>query len=376
MKIVQKLLGSRFGIDEEVEAVTRVMRSGLVSGLTAGGEGDAFASEFAHYCGIPYALPLNGACNALAIATHLVGIKPGDEVISNPITYIATAIYPLRHGATIRFAETDPETLNVDESTIEPLITDKTKALFISSYEGHVPDLDRIADIARRHNLIFVLDAARCAGGKYKGQSIAQVPHITAFSFQEQKNMTTCDGGMLALSAEAPVEWRKTAKQLQNVSGTGAIISENYRMDEMRAAIGRVQLPKLDPQNDERVALARRLTAGLRPYKGIHPVREFPERRHVFHWYMVRLDPDRLGISRDAFARAMEEQGVEMPVQNQPVYLSDAYAIRGYQPGLCPLSERLWREQILRFPFNLGMTNAEIDYMVDAVGHTLGRRGA
>lgn len=374
MNIVQRPLGSRFDIDDEIQAVIRVMKSGRASGLTEGGEADAFAREFADYCGVKYALPLNGACNALSIAAHLVGLKPGDEVISNPITYIATAIYALKHGATVRFTETDPDTLNVDEDTIEPLITNKTKALFISSYEGHVPDLDRIADIAGRHDLIFVLDAARCAGGKYKGGSIARVPHITAFSFQEQKNMTTCDGGMLTLSHGAPDEWSKTAKQLQNVRGTGEIIGENFRMDEMRAAIGRVQLKRLDAMNDERIALARRLTEGLRQFKGIHPVREFPERRHVFHWYMVRLDTDGLGISRDEFARIMQEdEGVEMPAQNQPVYLYDVFGMRGYKPGLCPLSEKLWREQNLRLPLNLDMTDAEIDHIVNAVGRSLRR---
>jgi perosamine synthetase len=376
MKIVQHVLGSRFDIREEIEAVSRVMKSGHVSGLTTDGEGDAFAAEFAAYCGVPYALPLNGACNALSIAAHLIGLQPGDEIISNPITYIATAIYALRHGATVRFAETDPDTLNVDEDAIEPLVTGKTKALFISSYEGHVPDLDRIADIARRHNLIFVLDAARCAGGQYKGRSIARIPHLTAWSFQEQKNMTTCDGGMLTLSDRAPDEWKVKAKQLQNVRGTGEIIGENFRMDEMRAAIGRVQLKRLDAQDDERIALARRLTAGLRPYKGIYPVREFPERRHVFHWYMARLDTDELGIRRDAFTRLMEEEGVQMPGHNQPAYLEPVFAMRGYKPGLCPLSEKLWREQNIRLPFNLGMTDLEIDYMVDAVGRTLKRLSA
>jgi len=373
MKIVQHALGSRFDIGEELDAVRRVLESGHVSGLTANGEGDAFAAEFAAYCGVPFALPLNGACNALSIAAHLIGLRPGDEIISNPITYIATAVYALRHGAAVRFAETDPETLNVDEETIEPLVNANTRALFISSYEGHVPDLDRIVEIARRHDLIFVLDAARCAGGRYKGQSIARVPHLTAWSFQEQKNMTTCDGGMLTLSEHAPAEWRVQAKQLQNVRGTGAIIGENFRMDEMRAAIGRVQLKRLDAQNDERIALARRLTAGLRQYKGLHPVREFLERRHVFHWYMVRLDTDELGVRRDDFMRLMEEEGVQMPEHNQPAYLDPVFARRGYPPGLCPLSERLWREQIVRLPFNLGMAEREIDYMVEAVGRTLER---
>ena len=370
MKIVQKPFGSRFGL-EEIEAVIRAMRSDQVSGLTRDGEGDAFGKEFAAYCNAKLAIPLNGACNALSIATQLLNLAPGDEVISHPITYIATAIYPLKHGATVRFAETDPETLNVDEDKIEPLITGRTKAIYIASYEGHVPDLDRIAEIAGRHGLTFVLDAARCAGGKYKGRNIAEIPHLTAFSFQEQKNMSTGDGGMLVLGPEAPDDWADTALKLRNVRGTGETIGENFRMDELRAAIGRAQLPKLDAMNDERRALAHRLTEGLRPFSGIHPVREFPDRRHVFHWYMARLDTDELGICRNAFTRLMEAEGVETSSGNQPVYLYEPFTLRGYNPGLCPLSEKLWKEQTVRLPLNLGMTHAEIDHIVTAIGRTL-----
>jgi len=376
MKVVQKPFGSRFGL-EEAEAVLRAMQSGTVSGLTSGGEGDAFSKEFAEYCGAKYALPLNGACNALSIATLVLDIGQDDEVISNPITYIATAVYPLKYGATVRFAETDPRTLNVDEDKIEPLITDKTKAIYLSSYEGHVPDMDRIMDIAQRHGLYFVFDAARCAGGKFKGRDVGAIPHMTAFSFQEQKNMSTGDGGMLTINHDRADEWMSKARSLRNVSGTGKIIGENFRMDEIRAAIGRAQVKKLDAMNDERRYIAHRLTEGLSQFEGICPVQEFPERRHVFHWYMARLDSGKLGISLEDFVRSMEEdESIQMPVHNRPVYMATPYEIRGYQPGLCPVSEELCREQIFRFPLNLGMTDEEIDLMVNAVGRTIDRLGS
>jgi perosamine synthetase len=370
MKVVQKPFGSRFG-PEEMEAVARAMASGTVSGLTRGGEGDAFAEEFAEYCGAQYALPLNGACNALSIATLILGIGPGDEVISNPLTYIATAVYPLKYGAKIRFADVDPRTLNIDEGKIEPLITDKTKAIYISSYEGHVPDMDRIMDIARRHGLYFVFDAARCAGGKFRGRNVGAIPHITAFSFQEQKNMSTGDGGMLTINHEKANEWISKARALRDVWGTGEFISENFRMDEIRAAIGRAQLKKLDAMNDERRGIAHRLTEGLNQFEGIYPIQEFPDRRHVFHWYMARLDVKKLGISREEFERGMEEEGVRTPEHNQPIYMTRPYQIRGYQPGLCPIAEELWREQVFRLPLNLGMTEQEIDLIVNAVGRSI-----
>ena len=373
MKIEQKPFGSRFGL-EEITAVVRAMRSGEVSGLTRSGEGDAFAKEFAEYCGAQYALPVNGACNALSIATMVLGIGPGDEVISNPITYIATAAYPLKYGATIRFADVNPRTLNIDEDKIEPLITEKTKAIYISSYEGHVPNMDHIMDIAHRHGIYFVFDAARCVGGKFRGRDVGGIPHMTAFSFQEQKNMSTGDGGMLTINHDRADGWMSKARALRSVWGTGEIIGENFRMDEIRAAIGREQIKKLDAMNDERRAIAHRLTEGLSQFKGVYPVEEFPERRHVFHWYMARLDSKNLGISRDEFMRVMEEEeGIHMPAQNIPVYMTRPYEIRGYRPGLCPIAEELCREQIFRLPLNLGMTDEEMDLMVSAVGRTIDR---
>ena len=373
MKIVQKPLGSRFGL-EEVEAVVRAMQSGRVSGLTQGGEGDAFAQEYAQYCGARHAVPVNGACNALSIATSILDIGPGDEVISNPLTYIATAIYPLKYGATVRFADVDPDTLNVDEEKIEPLITERTKAIFISSYEGHVPDMDRIMDIAQRHGIYFVFDAARCAGGTFKGRNVGAVPHLVAFSFQEQKNMSTGDGGMLTINHDRADEWIGKARALTGVWGTCEVIGENFRMDEIRAAIGRAQVRKLDAMNDERRGIAHRLTERLGQYDGVYPVKEFPGRRHVFHWYMARLDSKVLGISLGDFCRVMEEEeGIQMPSHNTPVYLSAPYEVRGYGPGLCRVAEELWQEQVFRLPLNLGMSDEEIDLIANAVGRTINR---
>jgi len=195
---------------------------------------------------------------------------------------------------------------------------------------------------------------------------------MTAFSFQEQKNMSTGDGGMLTLNHEHADEWIGKAQSLRSVWGTGEMISENFRMDEIRAAIGREQVKKLDAMNEERRQIAHRLTEGLSQFEGIYPVQEFPERKHVFHWYMARIDSKKLGISRDEFVRLMqEEEAINMPGHNQPIYLSKPYEVRGYQAGLCPISEELWREQIFRLPLNLGMTDEEIDLIVSAVERTI-----
>ena len=382
VQVTQQPFGSRFGLDE-IEAVIRVMKSGRVSGLTSDGEVDAFATEFAEHCGVRFALPVNGACNALSIGTHLVNLKPGDEVVTNPITYIATAIYPLKSGATIRFAETNPDTLNIDEDSIEPLINERTRALYVSSYEGYVPDMERLRSIADEHGLKFVFDAARCAGGQFRDKHIAQYADVTAFSFQEQKNMATCDGGALVLRNEVPVEWTRKATQLRNVRGTGEIIGENFRMDELRAAIGRTQLPKLAAMNDERRAIAARYNEGLSDLPAIQPVKVTGDHDHVYHWYVARLETSAInadteimtrplaGATRnptpsEAFSFLMCEQGVDMPTHNQPVYHYEPFTLRGYGHGLCPVSERMWRNEIFRLPLNLDITHDEVDHVVDA----------
>jgi dTDP-4-amino-4,6-dideoxygalactose transaminase len=244
--------------------------------------------------------------------------------------------------------------------------------------------MERLRTIADEHSLNFVFDAARCAGGRYKDKHIAQYADITAFSFQEQKNMATCDGGALVLRKEVPIEWAKKATQLRNVQGTGEIIGENFRMDELRAAIGRSQLPKLDAMNDERRAIAKRYSKGLGDLTAIQPVKVSGDHDHVYHWYVARLETSALNAESEilnrplcgetrnptpskAFSFLMREQGVDMPTHNQPVYHYEPFTLRGYGDGLCPISERLWRNEIFRLPLNLDMTLSEIDYVIETV---------
>ena len=362
------------------------MKSGLVSGLTSDGKVDAFASEFASHCGVDFALPLNGACNARSIATHLIGLEPGDEVITNPITYIATAIYPLRAGATIRFAETNPDTLNIDVDAVEDLVNERTRALYVSSYEGYFPNMARLRKITDNHDPRFVFNAARCAGGRYDGRHTAQYADASAFSFQEQKNMATCDDGALVLRDGVSDGWTRKATQLRNVRGTGEIIGENFRMDELRAATGHTQLPKLDTMNDERRAIAQRYTDGLADLPMIKPVQTDGPHNHVYHWYVARIASDQIKAEtailnqplggedpaptpRDAFAHLMRAEDVDMPTHNQPVYLDEPFTLRGYGEGICPESERLWRDEIFRLPLNLDMTEYQADHVISAA-HT------
>ena len=202
--------------------------------------------------------------------------------------------------------------------------------------------------------------------------------------------MATCDGGMLVLNDTVPENWAREASQLRNVRGTSEIIGENFRMDELRAAIGRVQLPKLEAMNDERRAIAARYNKGLADLSAIESIRPPDGHDHVYHWYVARLeaselDPKSEVLSRplpgsncnptpsEAFASLMRDQGVDMPSHNRPVYLYEPFTLRGYGEGLCPVSERLWRDEIFRLPLNLDLTPTEIDHVLNAVHSAIAR---
>ena len=373
MKVVKRMFGSRYGF-EEAEAVLRVLKNAPVNGMTMGSEVQVFEKEFTEYTGAKKTVAVDSATAALHLATVILDIGQGDEVITNALTFPGTPLHPLKFGATVRFADVKPDTLNVDEDKIEPLINEKTKAIYIASYEGGVPDMDRIMDIANRHGIYFLFDAARCVGGKFKEYNVGSIPHISVFSFHNEKGIVTGEGGAITFNYEMAEEWASKARALRSVMGTGELIGEMFRLDEIRSAIARVQLKKIDAMNDERRKIAHLITEKLGKIEGIYPVKEFSDRKHVFHWYMARLDSKKLGIKLEDFVRVLEkEEGVQVPEHNMPIYLYKPYQIRGYKRGYCPVAEKLWYEQNFHLPLNLGMSMEEIEVMVGAIRRTIER---
>ena len=371
MKVVKRPFGSRYGL-EEAEAVFRVLKNAPVNGMTLGPELQAFEREFAEYTGAKEVVAVDSATAALHLATVIFGIGEGDEVIANALTFPGTPLHPLKFGARVRFADVNSETLNVDEDKIEPLINEKTRAIYVASYEGGVPDMERIMDIARRHRIYFLFDAARCMGGKFRGRDVGSIPHVGVFSFHNEKNMVTGEGGALSFNYEMSEEWASKARALRSVTGTGELIGEMFRLDEIHSAIARAQLKKIDTMNDERRKIAHFITEKTGKIEGIYPVKEFSDRKHVFHWYMARLDSKKLGIKLEDFVRVLEkEEGVQVPEHNMPIYLYKPYQIRGYKRGYCPVAEKLWYEQNFHLPLNLGMSMEEIEVMVGAIRRTI-----
>jgi perosamine synthetase len=380
LKVPYSFNGSRIGL-EEAEAVMRALQQ---DSLTMGPEVRNFQEEFAEYVGARHAFATQSCTAALHLGTSLLHFKPGDEVITTPITFIATSLPLLKKDVVPVFADVDPRTLNIDPSKIEEKITPKTKAIYVVSYGGHPVDMNPIMEIARRHKLWVLEDAAHSPGAEYQGRKVGSIADITCFSFHSLKNMTTGEGGMLTtnndqFAEEAPLlrtmgvksydtqadYWLPYHYDVVTVQGEFGM---HYRMDEMRAAIGRVQLRKLPQLNAERAAIAEYLNQGFARIDGCTPPYVAPDCKPTWYLYTLQVDTKALGIDRDDFIRFLYRQGGVQPVQHYlPNYLFTIYKERGYKPGLCPVAEDMFFHKTFNLPMHPRLTKADCDAMIEGV---------
>ena len=291
---VQKVIPYEFqGSLYDADEFYMIMQAFMGDSLTTGPQVSEFENEFAAYCGTKFARACSSGTAALDLATQAIGFEPGDEVITTPITFIATTLPLLRMGAVPVFAEVDPLTMNLDPNDIEKRITKKTKAIYVVYYGGQMADMDPIMEIAKRYNLIVVADAAHCPGAEYKGKKAGSIADITCFSFHSLKNMTTGEGGMVTTDNE---EWANRIKLLRtmgvksfedqkdywlpyhyDVVKVNGYLGTNYRMNEISAAFGRAQLRKLDSKlNRKRIEIGRYLNDKISGIDGVAAPYEDP----------------------------------------------------------------------------------------------------
>ncbi len=354
--------------------------------LTMGPQVTEFENEFAAYCGSKYAFAVSSGTTALAVATDAIGFKPGDEVITTPVTFIATTLPLLRAGAVPVFSEVDPDTMNLDPKYIEEKITGKTKAIYVIYYGGQIADMDSIMQIARRHNLVVVADAAHCPGAEYKGRKAGSIADIATFSFHSLKNMTTCgEGGMVTTGNK---EYAKKIPLLRcmgvksyeeqkdywlpyhyDVVTIDGIIGNNYRMNEVSAAFGRAQLKKLDSVlNRRRIEIGRYLNKGLKDVEGISIPYENPDCKHIYYLYTLKYYPEVVGADKDAFIKKIYyKYGIQPIMHYKPNYLFSIYKERGYKEGLCPITEKVFFNNIVNLPIHPRLTEEQMDYIIESV---------
>jgi len=328
--------------DEIHAAVARVFET---SQFVLGKEVAAFEEEFAAYCGAAHGIGVNSGASSLHLALQAAGIGPGDEVITVPFTFYATVAAIHYVGATPVFADIDPRTFNIDTSQIESKITPRSRAILLVHLYGQAADMDPILDIARRHNLLVIEDAAQAHGAEYKGRRAGGIGDLGCFSFYPSKNLAAAgEGGMVVTNNP---EYARLARSLRNWGEKDKYLpvlrGYNYRMPGLQAAILRVKLQRLEAWTEARRALAAqydRLLDGLpliRPYA-------LPDSRHVYCLYTIR------SARRDPLRSRLEEAGIQTAVHYpHPIHLMPAYADPRYKEGDFPVAEECARS-VLSLP--------------------------
>ncbi len=346
--------------EEEITAVADVMRSGM---LAQGSVVTEFESRFADYCGAAHAIGVNSGTAALHAALLAAGVGPGDSVVVPAFTFFATASSVSMCGATPLFADVEPKTFNIDPDSVADLVRPDTRAVVGVHLFGQPFDVGAVRGICDDHDLILVEDAAQAHGAEYHGKRAGSLAEIGCFSFYPTKNMTTSEGGMVTTDDDALAERvRLLINHGQSKKYLHTAIGYNYRMTNIDAAIGLVQLGRLEGFNERRIHNARYLDRHLAG-TGLVTPHIAPDVRHVYHQYVVKL-PAGYPLSRDAFMSALAERGVgtavhyPIPVNRQPVY-ENSHAS-------CPVSDDL-AASVVSLPVHPAVTEEELAYICDAV---------
>ncbi len=347
---------------DEIEAVTKVLDSGV---LAQGPKSEEFEAAFASYIGTKYAVAVNSGTAALHVALLASGIGEGDEVITSPFSFIATANAILFCGAKPIFVDIDEDTFNINSNLIREKITPRTKAILPAHLYGQPCDMKEIINICNEHNLALIEDACQAHGAEYTGRKVGSFG-VGCFSFYPTKNMTTGEGGMITTDNQDVAE---KARMIRNHGQREKYLHEtlgyNYRMTDIAAALGVCQLKKVDEFNRKRIDNARFLAGEIARIKGLVPPFVAPNVKHVFHQFTIRVTGD-FGLSSDELQRRLSEQGIgsrkyyPLPIHRQPLYQK-----LGYDDRL-PVSEKVAQE-VLSLPVHPGLREKELGYMVESI---------
>ncbi len=397
LKVPYSFMGSIYDAAEE-QAVLAAMKQDT---LTMGPKTAEFQKKFAARCGVKHALACTNCTTGMHIATQLFDIREGDEVIVTPTTFIATSLVVLKERARPVYADIDPRTYNIDPREIAKKITAKTKAIYVVHYGGLTCDMDPIMELARKHGLYVLEDCAHAVGAEYKGRAAGSLADIGVFSFHSLKNITTCgEGGMITtnndafaagaeklrcmnlnewapgqdtwafgptvMKKESPIDyWIPSHFDVDDWHGHWG---NNYRMNEIQAAVGVVQLDKLEMLTAKRRDIGRRITAGLTGIPGITPVHEPEGYKHVYHLYTLCVEEEKLGASRDEFLRVLyREEGVQGILHYQPTYHFTGLKKMGYGQDLCPNAEKFFYRRELNLPMHPRLSDADVAAIVQGV---------
>ncbi|MEA4832027.1 MAG: DegT/DnrJ/EryC1/StrS family aminotransferase [Oscillospiraceae bacterium] len=389
LKVPYSFFGSIYDEKEE-KAVLKAMHQ---DSLTMGPKVAEFQKNFADMTGTKYALATSNCTTAMHVAAQAMGLVPGDEVIVTPNTFVATSLAIIKEGATPVFADINPMTFNIDPVEIEKKITTRTKAIFVVHYGGQMCDMDPIMDIAKRFHLYVLEDCAHAPGAEYKGRKAGSIGDFGCFSFHSLKNITTLgEGGMITFNNDWFYEkidklrcmnnfnwenqtdyWLPSHFDNRDVNGKHG---NNYRMTECQGAVGVCQLEKLPMLNAKRIELGRYITEGLRGIKGVTPVFEDPNCKHIYHLYTVCIEEKVLGASRDDFLRVLyKEEGVQGILHYQPTYDFTSFRNMGYGTHLCPKADEFFYKREFNTPMHPRLTTTDCDNIIAGIRNTAKKVG-
>lgn len=359
-------------IDEAtIAGVADVLRSGWI---TTGPQNTAFEAALSEFCGGRPVRTFNSGTATLEIGLRIAGVGPGDEVITTPASWVATSNVILEVGATPVFVDIDPRTRNIDLERVEAAITPRTKAIIPVYLAGLPVDMDRLYEIARRHQLRVIEDAAQALGSTWRGERIGKLGDIVSFSFHPNKNLTSIEGGALVLNNEDEAVLAQKYR-LQGITRTGLdgmdcdVLGGKYNLTDVAARVGLGQMPHLARFTAQRKALARAYFAGFEGSAAVRlgaglPVADFENSN--WHMFQITLPLERLSISRGEFMEQLKARGIGSGVHYPAIHLFTLYRARGFKEGMFPNAERFGASTVT-LPLFTQMTADDVTRVCRAV---------
>lgn len=368
--------------EEEINAVLEVLQSGW---LTTGPRVREFEAAFARYTGAGHALALNSCTAALHLALAAIGITEGDEVILPTMTFAASGEVVLYFNARPVLVDCKAGAFHVDPEKIERAITSRTRAILPVHYAGYACDMDPILEIARKHGLKVIEDAAHALPSRYKGRMVGSLGDITCFSFYATKTLTTGEGGMattenpeyaerirmLSLHGISRDAWKRyTAEGSWHYDILD--VGYKYNLTDLQAALGLAQLAKCDAMRSRRAALAERYTQALETIPAFEAPQSPEDATHAWYLYVLRVNPSELRISRDRVIEELKSRGIGTSVHFIPLHLHPLYQSRlGHRAGEFPNAEREF-ERAISLPIYPAMSDEDADRVIEAL-HDISR---
>lgn len=364
--------------EDDIAAVEDVLRGDLI---TCGPKVDEFETALCDYTGAKHAVAVNSGTSALHCACIAAGIGEGDEVITTPITFAASANCALYCGAKPVFADIDPETYNIDPDSIRAHITDKTRAVVAVDYTGQAVKIDEIRKICDENGLVFIEDAAHSIGTSYNGRKVGSLADMTCFSFHPVKTITGGEGGAILTNDDELYKKLVLAhthgithdeSMMEGAPHEGMWYYEmislgyNYRMTDFQAALLISQLSRIDSFVARRKEIVKIYDEEFANVPQLIVQKEIPESDTTRHLYVIRLNFDNISCTRREFFDAMSAENVQCQIHYVPVYWFPYYEHLGYKKGLCPKAEEVYKG-IMSIPLYPKMTDRDVEDTVHAV---------